>query len=113
MVVLVKRAYAVPSRSDGLRILVDRLWPRGIAKTKIDLWLKDVAPSTELRHWFDHDPSKWTEFKRRYRVELKGNPAFAELLSLSQKSNISLIYAAKDEKYNQAVVLKQLLEGGT
>ncbi len=109
----IKRAYAAPDKSDGLRILVDRLWPRGIAKNKIDLWLKDVAPSTELRQWFGHEPRKWTEFKKRYRIELHGNSALDELRTLSRKSSITLIYGAKDEVHNQAVVLKQVLEGDT
>ena len=113
MSIQIKRAYATPEKSDGLRVLVDRLWPRGITKTKIDLWLKDVAPSTELRQWFAHDPSKWTEFKKRYRAELRGSDALAELQALSRKSGITLVYGAKDETHNQAVVLKQILEGGT
>ena len=81
MAIFLKRAYDPPTASDGKRILVDRLWPRGLAKVKVkfDLWLKDVAPSTELRKWFGHDPAKWTEFQTRYRAELKGNPAFDEL----------------------------------
>ncbi len=112
MSIQIKRAYAARENSDGLRILVDRLWPRGVAKSKIDLWLKEVAPSTELRHWFDHDPSKWTEFKKRYLVELHGSSALDELRKLSQESGITLIYGAKDETHNQAVVLKWLLESG-
>lgn len=99
MKVLLKRAYEPPAASDGKRILVDRLWPRGVAKAKakIDLWLKDVAPSTELRKWFGHDPGRWIEFRKRYRAELRNSPALAELKSLARKSRITLIYAARDE----------------
>ena len=97
------------------RQLVDRLWPRGLAKVKakIDLWLKDVAPSTELRQWFGHDPEKWLEFKKRYRAELKDNPALSELQALSRQGNITLIYAARDQLHNEAVVLKQILDRST
>jgi uncharacterized protein YeaO (DUF488 family) len=95
-----------------MRILVDRLWPRGLAKTKakIDLWLKDAAPSTELRKWFGHDPQKWPEFQKQYLAELKGNPALSELRALSRQGDITLVYAAKDELHNEAVVLKRLLD---
>jgi len=113
MNVTLKRAYEAPAAADGERILVDRLWPRGLAKVKakIDLWLKDVAPSTELRKWFGHEPEKWPEFKKRYRAELKGNPALSELQTLSRQRDITLVYAAKDQLHNEAVVLKQILEG--
>ncbi|HON51134.1 MAG TPA: DUF488 domain-containing protein [Candidatus Sumerlaeota bacterium] len=115
MVVMLKRAYESPAKTDGKRILVDRLWPRGLAKVKakIDLWLKDVAPSTELRQWFGHDPEKWLEFKKRYRAELKDNPALSELQALSRQGNITLIYAARDQLHNEAVVLKQILDRST
>ncbi|HHY54335.1 MAG TPA: DUF488 domain-containing protein [Chloroflexi bacterium] len=108
-----RRAYAPPTEDDGYRVLVDRLWPRGISKTnaRIDLWLKEVAPSTELRQWFGHDPEKWAEFKKRYRAELKNNPAWAELQALAQQKELTLVYAAKDQLHNEAVALKQLLEG--
>lgn len=114
MNVMLKRAYELPAKTDGKRILVDRLWPRGLAKVKakIDLWLKDVAPSTELRQWFGHDPEKWPEFKKRYRVELKNNSALSELQALSRQGNITLIYAARDQLHNEAVVLKKILERG-
>jgi uncharacterized protein YeaO (DUF488 family) len=110
--VLLKRAYEAPAKTDGERILVDRLWPRGLSKAKaqISLWLKDVAPSTGLRKWFMHDPEKWPEFKKRYRTELKGNPALAELQALAQQRNITLVYAAKDQLHNEAVALKQILD---
>jgi len=114
MAIFLKRAYDPPTASDGKRILVDRLWPRGLAKVKakFDVWLKDVAPSTELRKWFGHDPAKWTEFQTRYHAELKGNPAFDELKKLAHQGNITLIYAARDQVHNEAVVLQQLLEHG-
>jgi uncharacterized protein YeaO (DUF488 family) len=112
---MLKRAYESPTKHDGQRILVDRLWPRGLAKVKakIDVWLKEVAPSTELRQWFAHDPAKWAEFKRRYRTELKGNPAWLELQAMARQGHLTLVYAAKDQLHNEAVVLKQLLERGT
>ena len=115
MSVQLKRAYESPAKSDGYRVLVDRLWPRGLAKVRarIDLWLKAVAPSTELRQWFGHDPEKWSEFKKRYRAELKNNPAWAELQSLARQKDLTLVYAAKDQLHNEAAVLKQLLERGT
>jgi uncharacterized protein YeaO (DUF488 family) len=114
--VMLKRAYESPAQNDGYRVLVDRLWPRGLAKVKakIDLWLKAVAPSTELRQWFGHDPEKWREFEKRYRAELKNNPAWLELQSLArQKKDITLVYATKDQLHNEAVVLKKLLDHGT
>jgi uncharacterized protein YeaO (DUF488 family) len=115
MSVMLKRAYEPPAKTDGERILVDRLWPRGLAKVKakIDLWLKDVAPSTELRQWFGHDSEKWLEFKKRYHAELKGNPALSELQTHSHQRDITLVYAARDQVHNEAVVLKQLLDRGT
>ena len=115
MSVQLKRAYESPAKSDGYRVLVDRLWPRGLAKVRarIDLWLKAVAPSTELRQWFGHDPEKWSEFKKRYRAELKNNPAWPELQSLARQKDLTLVYAAKDQLHNEAAVLKQLLERGT
>lgn len=112
MKVALKRAYAPPAATDGRRVLVDRLWPRGLAKARagIDLWLKAVAPSTELRKWFAHDPAKWTEFQKRYRAELKGSPALAELQALARGEHVTLLYAARDEAHNEAVVLKRILE---
>lgn len=107
-----KRAYATPSAEDGRRVLVDRLWPRGLSKDKaaLDLWLKEVAPSNDLRHWFGHDPARWEEFVERYRKELGQNPALQELLDLARQGTISLIYGAKDEEHNQAVVLRDMLK---
>lgn len=112
--VSIKRVYDAPAKADGIRVLVDRIWPRGIKKedAKIDMWLKEVAPSTKLRQWFAHDPEKWSDFRSRYLSELKGNTALAELKALSQKNKITLLYAAKDEEHNNAVVLKGLLGGG-
>lgn len=114
MAIKLKRAYAEPAGSDGHRILVDRLWPRGVSKDKaaVDEWLKEVAPSNELRRWFGHDPAKWPEFQKRYRAELKDNPALEELRRLAGKGTTTLVYSARDEEHNQAVVLKQVLEEG-
>ena len=108
----IKRAYAPAEESDGYRILVDRLWPRGISKEKaqIDLWLKSVAPSNELRKWFGHDPEKFPEFEQRYRVELAGSGALDELRAvLREHPDATLLFAAHDEEHNNAVVLKELL----
>jgi len=109
----VKRAYEEPTASDGVRVLVERLWPRGVSKedAAIELWPKDVAPSTELRQWFAHDPAKWAEFRRRYQAELAAHPeVVAELRKLARRKTVTLIYAAKDEEHNSALVLKELLE---
>lgn len=113
MQIQIKRAYAEVSPSDGKRILVDRLWPRGIKKedAKIDLWAKEITPSTELRKWYAHDPEHWDEFQQRYRAELRSQ---AELLQqireIAKQEKISLITAAKSERYNHVIVLKQVLE---
>ncbi|MDQ2702853.1 MAG: DUF488 domain-containing protein [Pseudomonadota bacterium] len=111
MAVSLKRAYEPPWDADGTRVLVDRLWPRGVTKAKaaIDVWLKDVAPSTQLRKWFGHDPERWVEFQQRYRAELKGSPALAELRKLARQGHVTLVYSAKDELHNDAVVLAKLL----
>ncbi len=109
-----KRVYEAPCRTDGLRVLVDRLWPRGLTKehAAVDLWLKDVAPSTELRKWFGHDPSKWRQFQVRYRQELrKKKDALAVLRRDSKQRTVTLVYGARDEEHNAALVLKQVLEG--
>lgn len=107
-----KRAYEPPSGSDGRRILIDRLWPRGVSKAeaKIDVWLKEIAPSTELRKWFGHDPERWDEFPRRYRDELKENPALDELRTIVKEGKTTLVYGAKDEAHNHAVVLQDILK---
>ena len=112
----IKRIYDSVSADDGRRILVDRLWPRGIKKNeaKIDEWLKDIAPSDELRKWFSHEPSKWQEFKKRYRSELKKNSGLIErLIAESKRGTITLLFAAKDKEHNNAVVLKEVIEVGT
>ena len=109
-----KRVYEKPSRNDGLRVLVDRLWPRGLTKelAAVDLWLKDVAPSTELRKWFGHDPAKWKEFQVRYRKELREKKDALELLKQkSEEHTVTLVYGARDEEHNEALVLKSVLEG--
>ena len=108
-----KRAYEVASKDDGLRILVERLWPRGVSKQKarIDLWLKDLAPTTELRRWYGHDPARWPRFRKRYWAELKNR---ADLLSLLKyvtlENKVTFVYAASDEERNSALALKELLE---
>ena len=110
-----KRAYEKHARADGERILVERLWPRGLTKlqAKIDLWLKDVAPSTELRRWFGHDPRKWDEFRQRYQEELKQKDEPINVLKRKAKEGtITLIYAARDEDHNGALVLQQFLQRG-
>ena len=112
MNIRIKRAYEEPNREDGTRILVDRLWPRGLtkAKAKVDLWLKDVAPSTELRKWFAHDPARWAEFQSRYREEFKRNKEQVALLKReAAKGTVTLVYAAKDQEHNEAVILQKLL----
>jgi uncharacterized protein YeaO (DUF488 family) len=109
-----KRAYDPPSPEDGARILVDRLWPRGISKQKaaLDRWMKDIAPSTELRKWLHHDPRRWQEFRRRYAEELRQHPDLvAELRSLARAGTITLVYAAHDEAHNDAIVLRDVLLG--
>ncbi len=113
MHVKIKRAYEIPEANDGLRVLVDRLWPRGVSKdaARIDLWLKEIAPSAELRLWFNHDPSHWREFRQRYLKEIETHPeALAQLAAAARKKTLTLVYGAKDEEHNNAVVLKQALE---
>jgi len=108
-----KRAYEAPSADDGERILVERLWPRGLTKGKarIDLWMKEISPSAELRKWYSHDVAKWKEFQKRYREELKGHKEEVALLRKKSKAGVvTLVYAAKDEEHNSAVVLKGYLE---
>lgn len=109
----VRRAYDDPSRQDGLRILVERLWPRGVSKEKaaVDLWLKDLAPSTELRKWFSHDPEKWDEFCERYWAELREQGDLLTLLKhRTTEGNVTFVFASRDEVHNSAVALKQFLE---
>jgi uncharacterized protein YeaO (DUF488 family) len=112
MKVRIKRVYEKPEKGDGKRILVDRLWPRGLTKEKaaIDLWLKQIAPSTALRKWFGHDPGKWKEFEQRYHQELMNNEEQIKLLKEQAKKGIvTLVYGAKDQEHNEALVLKELL----
>ena len=109
MSINLKRIYEPPEKGDGFRIMVDRLWPRGLTKQKaaIDLWLKDIAPSTELRKWFGHDPEKWKEFQKKYLKELKeNNEAVSVLREHLKKGPVTLLYASKDEVHNEAEVLK-------
>lgn len=114
--VLLKRAYEKPAKSDGFRVLVDRLWPRGVSKVdlRLDRWEKAVAPSTELRQWFDHDPAKWDEFRKRYKGELRrlaAQRAIAETIGAAKESpTITLVYGAKDSQHNEAVVLRDIFQ---
>lgn len=108
-----KRIYEEAYDQDGYRILIDRIWPRGVSKeeAKLNDWMKDIAPSDELRKWFDHDPDKFEEFSEKYREELKEKKEILkEIRNIAKKHRVSLLYAAKDEEYNQAVVLKDILE---
>jgi uncharacterized protein YeaO (DUF488 family) len=112
--VALKRVYDEPAASDGTRVLVERLWPRGISteRAHIDLWLKDVAPSTELRKWFHHDPQKFPEFRRRYTAELKSEAAqeaLTKLREIAKQGQLTLVFAAHDAEYSNAVVLHDLL----
>ena len=109
----VKRAYDPPSTGDGFRVLIERLWPRGVSKPKarLDLWLKDVAPSPGLRKWFGHDPAKWKEFRRRYWAELERNPQAVQMLrDRARRGTVTLVYGSKDTEHNAAVALKEYLE---
>lgn len=108
-----KRVYLSKSKTDGVRILVERLWPRGISKEKaaIDIWLKEIAPSTELRKWFNHDPLKWNEFQKRYKNELKAKKELTqELKEMVKNSTVTLVYSSKDEEHNNAIALKNYIE---
>lgn len=109
-----KRAYEPPAAEDGTRVLVDRLWPRGVSKADaaLDQWVKEIAPSTELRKWFGHDPARWDEFCRRYREELHRNTELlSQLRSLARQGPVTLVYSAHDEVHNDAIVLRDLLLG--
>lgn len=113
MSIQLKRAYETSSESDGYRVLVDRLWPRGISKldAMIDLWLKEIAPSNDLRKWFGHDPAKWDEFRKRYAQELDNRTEIVkQLADLVEEQPVTLIYGAKNEQFNQAVALKEYLD---
>ena len=110
----IKRIYEVADEKDGARVLVDRLWARGISKEKaqLDLWLKDIAPSDDLRKWFSHDPKKWNEFEKKYRAELTTKPELIDQLKKLEKQHqqVTLLYGAKDTERNNAVVLKSYLQ---
>ncbi len=111
-----KRAYDPAAKGDGTRLLVERLWPRGIRKTDLPLagWLKEAAPSTELRRWFGHDPAKWSEFRRRYHRELDADPnAWAPIVEAARKGDVTLVYSSHDTEHNAAVALKEYLEERT
>jgi len=110
--ILLKRVYETPAKRDGCRVLVDRLWPRGLSKNsaRVDYWIRDVAPSAALRKWFAHDPAKWLEFKKRYFRELKGNAqGVRQIRALASRGTVTLVFGAREEKYNNAVALKQYL----
>ena len=112
MNVKTKRVYEQPDKDDGFRILVDRLWPRGLTKEKanVDLWLKEIAPSSELRKWFGHDPAKWKSFRRRYETEIRHKDDLIKTLKQkAMEGTTTLLYGARDEEHNEALVLKQFL----
>src|SRR6266550_308213 len=113
MSILLKRAYEPPSRVDGYRVLVERLWPRGLSKqrAKIDLWAKEAAPSTALRRWFNHEPGKWTEFKRRYIRELHAHPeALQPILKRARRGRVTFVFASREPRFNNAAALKAFVE---
>ncbi|MEO7855287.1 MAG: DUF488 domain-containing protein [Rubrivivax sp.] len=112
--VRLKRAYQQPAAEDGTRVLIDRLWSRGVSKVNaaLDLWLKEIAPSTELRQWFGHDPERWAEFRKRYAQELHGHTELVkQLRALARKGPLTLVYSAHDEQHNDAVVLRAVVLG--
>jgi uncharacterized protein YeaO (DUF488 family) len=113
MSISLKRVYEAPSRSDGYRILVDRLWPRGLSKqnARVDLWAKEAAPSAELRRWFSHEPDRWTEFKRRYFKELRGRQESLEpILERIRAGRVTFLFASRESRFNNAVALKEYVE---
>jgi uncharacterized protein YeaO (DUF488 family) len=112
--VRLKRAYEPAARGDGTRILIDRLWPRGVTKkaAAIDEWMKDISPSTALRQWFGHEPSRWQEFRRRYVREVRDNPdQLRRLRALAKQGPVTLVFSARDELHNDAVVLREIVSG--
>jgi uncharacterized protein YeaO (DUF488 family) len=113
-VIKIKRIYDAPTKEDGYRILIDRIWPRGLTKekAKIDLWLKEIAPSDDLRKWFAHDPEKWEEFKNKYKEELKTRQELLHKIKqlAREKGTVTMLYSAKDEKHNNAVALNDFLK---
>ncbi len=113
IIIQIKRVYEAPDEADGRRILVDRLWARGLSKdkAKVDVWVKEIAPSTELRHWYGHDPDKWSEFKNRYAAELDANPDEVErILAEVQAGIVTFLYSSKEEQLNNAVALKEYIK---
>ena len=112
MPVRIKRVYDEPAADDGTRILVDRLWPRGISREKaaFETWMKDVAPSSDLRKWFDHKPERWTEFQERYREELRGNPEIEVLRKMAASGTVTLLYGSRNREFNHAKVLAEVVE---
>jgi len=112
---VLKRIYEPSSEDDGFRILVDQLWPRGVSKEKaaLDLWLKDIGPSTELRQWFAHDPEKWLEFKAKYKIELQDKIEYLQEIrtATQQHKRVTLLYGAKDQEHNEALVIAEVLKG--
>lgn len=112
--ITIKRIYEAKSPDDGCRVLVDRLWPRGVSKADaaLDLWLKDIGPSNELRKWFNHDPAKWPDFQKKYRAELKTKPEMLDQLKVLSKKhqNLTLLYGARDQQHNEAQVIADLLK---
>jgi len=108
----IKRVYDKPTKEDGFRILVDRLWPRGISKEKVDLWLKEVAPSNDLRNWFSHDPKKWEEFKRKYERELQDKQELIHKIKQAEKEKgiVTLLYSTRNKEHNNAIALNIMLE---
>ncbi len=115
MSISLKRVYEAPARSDGCRMLVERLWPRGLSKqdAKIDVWAKDAAPSTELRRWFNHEPDKWTEFKRRYFKELRARRPLEPILERVRAGRVTFVFASREPRFNNAVALKEYVEPWT
>jgi uncharacterized protein YeaO (DUF488 family) len=114
MDIQLKRVYQAASQEDGYRLLVDRIWPRGLGKeeARIDDWMKEIAPSTTLRKWFGHEPVKWEEFRRRYFAELSDHPELVErLVAIARSGTLTLVYSARDEEHNNAVALREFLEG--
>lgn len=110
--ITIKRVYDRPAKTDGYRVLIDRLWPRGVKRgpALMDAWLKEAAPSAELRRWFKHDPAKWPEFRRRYRLELEARPEpWAPILAKARRGNVTLLYGARDLRHNNAVVLREFV----
>lgn len=114
MAIQVKRVYAKPDKSDGVRILVDRVWPRGLTKEEahIEEWMRDIGPSDELRKWFGHDPARWQEFEKRYFRELARNAGLVDKLAArARRGKVTILFGAKDEEHNQAVAIKEYIEG--